>query len=252
MRRHADIPIADAARVVLHAGVGAGLQHFDGGRPVGKAFQEPRGQLARAEAFVGHDLAQVVQVGGDAVQPRAGQRIRQLVQRGLARFRMHDQLGQHGVIEGRHLGAGGDPAIHPHAVGKGHIGQHPGRRLELAQRVFGVQPHFDRCALRCARHSGEVQRFARGHAQHAFHQVQARHGFRHRVLNLQPRVDLQEIEAIARRVVNEFHRAGRPVVHGLAQLYGRRQQRLAGRRRQQRRWRFFDDFLVAPLHRAVA
>ncbi|MNY14715.1 hypothetical protein D3C86_1479010 [compost metagenome] len=42
-RRHADVPVAGAAGVVLHAGIGAGFQHFDSGRPIREAFQEARG-----------------------------------------------------------------------------------------------------------------------------------------------------------------------------------------------------------------
>ena len=129
---HADVPVAGAAGVVLHAGVGAGFQHFDRSRPIREAFQEARGQFAGAEAFVGNDLAQVVQVGGNAVQPRARQRVRQLVQGRITRVRMHDQLGQHGVVERRHVGAGRHPAIHPYAFREGHLGQHARRRLELA------------------------------------------------------------------------------------------------------------------------
>ncbi|MNQ63948.1 hypothetical protein D3C85_783480 [compost metagenome] len=251
-RRHADVPIAGAARIVLHAGVGAGFQHLDRGGAVLEAVQETRGKLAGAKALVGDDLAQVVQVGGDAVQPRAVQGVGQLVQRGLTRIRVHDQLGQHRVIERGHVRARRHPAVHPHAIRKRHLGQHARRGLELAQRVLGIQPHLDRRALRGARHGRIVQRFARGHAQHAFHQVQAGHGFGHGMLDLQARVDLQEVEAVARRVVDEFHRASRPVVHGLAQLDGGVEQRGARGGRQQGRRGFFDDLLVAPLHRAIA
>ncbi|MNT33716.1 hypothetical protein D3C72_1696580 [compost metagenome] len=72
------------------------------------------------------------------------------------------------------------------------------------------------------------------------------------MLNLQARVDLKKVKAVTRRVVDEFNGAGRAVVHRLAQLHGRRQQGRACRGRQQRRGRFLDHFLIAPLHRAIA
>ena len=38
-RRHADVPVTDAAGIILHGGVGAGGQHVE---PRGRAFLEPR------------------------------------------------------------------------------------------------------------------------------------------------------------------------------------------------------------------
>ncbi len=250
--RHADVPVTHPSRVVLYAGIGACSQHLDRRRPVGETLQEARRQVACAKPRVIHDLPQIVQVRGNAVQARVRQRVCQLVQRGLARIRMHDQLGQHGVVERRHLGAGRDPAVHPQAFRKEHVGQHARRRLELAQRILGIQAHLDGCALRRARHGGVIQRFARGHAQHALHQVQPGDGFRHGMLYLQAGIDLQEIEAVARRVVDEFNGAGGTVVDRLAQPHGGSVQRLARGGGQKRRGRLFDDLLVAALHRAIA
>src|SRR5690606_7619519 len=60
--RYADTPVASAAGVILHAGIGAGLQYFHDGRLVGEIGQAVGGDVALAEEVAGDDLPQILQV----------------------------------------------------------------------------------------------------------------------------------------------------------------------------------------------
>ena len=95
------------------------------------------------------------------------------------------------------------------------------------------------------------QRFARGDAQLQFDEIEPEHHLGHRMLDLQARVDLHEIE-IAALADDELDRAGIDVVErarrrdrGFAHLR-------AQFRRDERRGRFLEHLLVAPLRRAFA
>ena len=107
-RRHADVPVADAPGVVLHRGLGARREHVDRARVVAEVVQVPGGLLAAAEHPAGDDLTHVREVGLDARDGRAGQRRLQCAQRGGPIRAAHDDLGEHGVVEGGHLDAGLD------------------------------------------------------------------------------------------------------------------------------------------------
>ena len=251
-RRHADIPVTEATRIVLHAGVGARLQHFDDAGLEGEAVEQARPHLALGETLVGHHLAQVVEVAGDAVQAGFAQGFLQLGDGFVTSSRVDDQLGDHRVVEGRNLAAGADPAVDAHVVREVHVGEHARAGLEVLQRVFGVDPHLDGGALRGAVERGPVQRIACGHAQHALDHIQAGDHLGDRVLDLQAGVHFEEVEVVAGGVVYEFHGAGAAVFNRLAQLHGCGVQAFAGGLRQVRRRGFLDHLLVAPLQRAVA
>ncbi len=115
--RHADVPIAGAAGVVLHRGVGARLHHLEGGGGVLETFQVAGGDLAFHYLGVDQNAAQVIQVGGDAGQARGGQGVLHFLQRRRAVVAVHDHLGEHRVVVRAHLGAGVHPAVQADAVG---------------------------------------------------------------------------------------------------------------------------------------
>ncbi len=69
------------------------------------------------------------------MQPGQLQRHQELVAGFLAVGTMGDELGKHGVVVGRDLGAGLHPGVHAHSFGELHIGQHARRRLKAAHRV---------------------------------------------------------------------------------------------------------------------
>ena len=61
-RRHADGPVANAAREVLHGGLGAGAEYLEGSGLVGQVFQAARPRRAAGEGHITENLAQVVAV----------------------------------------------------------------------------------------------------------------------------------------------------------------------------------------------
>ena len=72
------------------------------------------------------------------------------------------------------------------------------------------------------------------------------------MLDLDARVHLDEIELAGVDVLQEFDGTGVAVLHRLREAHGSRRYLFALCRRQVRRRRALDDFLVSPLHRAVA
>ncbi|MNI26837.1 hypothetical protein D3C73_805540 [compost metagenome] len=203
------------------------------------------------KASVGHDLAQVIKVAGDPVQAGFAQCRAHPGDGFFTVGTVHDQLGDHWVVEGRDFAAGADPAIHAHVFGEMHFGEHTGAGLEVLQRIFRVDAHFDGGALRGTLQRRPVQRIASGHAQHALDQVQASDHLGDRVFDLQAGVHFEEVKVIAGSVVDEFHGAGAAVADRLAELHGGSMQAFAGGLRQVRRRGFLHDFLVAPLQRAI-
>ena len=102
----------------------------------------------------------------------------------------------------------------------------------------------------------ERQRLAGGNPELPFDQVEAGHRLGHRMLDLKPRVHLEEIEGVgfeaARRIGDEFDRARPDVARSqrrLGRRLGHRSARLLG---QSRRRAFLDHFLMPALGRAVA
>ena len=77
------------------------------------------------------------------------------------------------------------------------------------------------------------------------------HELGHRMLDLQARVQLDEVEA-AVRAEQELERARVAVADRAARALGRRLHRLARLGRQRRRRRLLDQLLVAALDRALA
>ena len=99
-----------------------------------------------------------------------------------------------------------------------------------------------------------LQRFA--HCEHDLvaHEVDPGHFFRDGMFHLDSLVDLEEI-VIAAVIDDELHRAGVGIMGGFSDAHGRLADFIAQFAElvvQQRRGGFFDQFLVAPLHRAVA
>ncbi len=98
-----------------------------------------------------------------------------------------------------------------------------------------------------------VQRDVLGHQDLAFDDVDAGDDFGHRVLDLDARIDLDEIEFARVGVDQKLDRAGTLVAHACGRCARAALQisSRSGRIEIQRR-RDLDHFLIAPLHRAVA
>ncbi len=250
-RRHPNVPVPFAPGVVLHAGGGSRLDNLEHTRLVDKIVQKPGAEPALGELRGRNQLAQVIQIGGNAMQP------------GLCQCHLHgsnglraggpvnNQFGQHRVVKRRDLGTGRHPAVHTYRIRKIYIGQRAWRRLELLEGVFGIQSHFNCSPTRGLGQSRPIQWLGCRHPQHAFDQIQPGYRFGHRMLNLQPCVHFQKIKCVAGRVIDELDRTGTTVIDRFTQHYRSGMQGLARSRRQARRRGFFNQLLVAPLNRTV-
>ncbi len=100
------------------------------------------------------------------------------------------------------------------------IGSRKAQAFELAGagqepgfRILRIQAHFDGVTVLADLVLLQWQRFVCRNTQLPFDQVQARHILGDRMLDLQARVDLHEVEATV-LTDDEFHRAGVDVVDG--------------------------------------
>ena len=126
-----------------------------------------------------------------------------------------------------------------------------GRGQEIAVGILGIDPGLDRPAGQRHVLLPDRKRFARRNPDHLLDEIDAGDEFGHRMLDLQPRVHLEEIEApVLPR--DEFDGAGAVVTHGLGECDRLLAHPAAGRRIEQRRGRLFHDLLIAALDRAFA
>ncbi|MND43741.1 hypothetical protein D3C80_345610 [compost metagenome] len=211
-------------------------------------------QLGVGEGRVGQYATEEGQVGLEAAHGGFVEHGQQALAGFLAGLAPGDQLGQHGVVEGRYLVAFGNPAVHPAAGAGGGFAvqcQAAAGGEEVLVRVFGVQAHFDGVAIQRHLFLGDGQGLATGDADLPGHQVEAGDGFGDRVLHLQAGVHLHE-EEVATLVQQEFHGAGTDVADGLGGAHGGLAHGPAQFRREAGGRRFFHHLLVAALDRAVA
>src|SRR5204863_232985 len=82
--------------------------------------------------------------------------------------------------------------------------------------------------------------------------VQTGHFLGHAVLDLDARVDLQEVEGVLARIDDELDRSGRAVGRRRAEAHGRVVERGTRFLGEARRWGLLDHLLVPPLQRAVS
>ncbi len=120
----------------------------------------------------------------------------------------------------------------------------------IAVRVLGAQPDLDRpAALR--RRRVVAQRLAARDADLLAHEVEPRRQLGHRVLHLQPRVDLEEVER-PRRIGEQLDRADADIARGAPELHRGAAHRGAPLRVDRGRRRLLHHLLVAALDRALA
>ncbi len=127
-------------------------------------------------------------------------------------------------------------------------------RAEILQRIFGVDPAFERRAAHAMIWSWlQAQRLAVGDAQRFAHEIDAGDRLGDRMLDLDARVHLDEVELAAR--------ARRTGIRACPRCDSRawRASRVAeahsawrSARRERRRRRLLEDLLAAPLQRAFA
>ena len=125
-----------------------------------------------------------------------------------------------------------------------------GRRREPLLGVLGAQPGLDGMAVHAGRFALEPA--PRGDVELQLDQVQPRGHLRHRMLHLEPRVDLHEEEVPRLRVDEELHGARVAVPDGGREPDRCRSDRRFGGIVEHRRGGLLDHLLVASLAAAVA
>src|SRR3954453_16786970 len=133
--------------------------------------------------------------------------------------------------------------------------QSPRARQKPAVWILRVNPRLDRPAVELHIVLRQRQLLARRHADHLLDEIQPRDLVSHRMLDLQPRVHLEEVEALAAGVGaidDQLDRAGAIISDRPRQRDRLLPHRLAHFGRDERRRRFLDDLLVAALDRAFA
>ena len=162
-------------------------------------------------------------------------------------------LREQRVVVRRDLGAEPDPRVDARVPRRDPFGHGPCARPVSVHWVFGVDAHLDRRSVRTRRRRelGERREIAASQPDHPLDQVDAQHHLRHRVLDLEARVHLEERVLTRGRVDDELDRAGGAVPHRCAQRDRRAGERGARCVVETGRGRLLDHLLVAPLDRAV-
>ncbi|KPC32750.1 Uncharacterized protein ABJ99_1603 [Pseudomonas syringae pv. cilantro] len=257
-RRHTDCPVTQSTGIVLNAGLRSAAQHFKCISVIHQTFQAARPRLTAGKRRVVDDLAQVIAVGLHAVQARFVKRGSQPGAGLIATRRPTDQLGDHGVEIRRDLASGFHPSINAQrtAIGrrKADSGQQAGAGLEVTARILGVQPCLNRMAdrLQVGLQLIERRQIASGQLHHPTDQIDAPHLLSNTMLDLQACVHFQKIKALVLTVEHKLDGPGAAIVDRSGQLDRRRAQLIGHAVRQVGRRGFFQHFLVAALHRAVA
>ena len=115
--------------------------------------------------------------------------------------------------------------------------------------VLGIDPAFHGVAFQVDIRLFDAERLSGGHANLRTYQVNASYQFSDRMFNLQTRVHLDEVELTV--LVQEFERASAAIADITTGFDAACPQPIPNLFGNTRRRRFFDDLLMAALHRAV-
>jgi hypothetical protein len=214
---------------------------------------EERGVRCAGEELVRpEDAHEQVAVGRHTVQVGGGERLRQPGGSLLAGRGHGDDLGQHRVVVRADDGAVLHAAVDPDAVAvrDGEPSEGAGGGQVAGRRVLGVEPGLDGVAREPWRQRLRRQRLAGGDEELEAHEVEPGDALRHRVLDLEPGVHLEEGE---RPVLHEeqLDRARPLVAHGPGGGHGRVAEPGPQRVVDGRRGRLLHHLLVAALDRAL-
>ena len=226
-----------------------------------RLVDEARGVVAADEARVRDHLVEEAQVGHHAADAELPQRAMHARDRLGRRRRPGRDLHQQRIV-----GAGDDCAgvggarVEPHAeAGGAPVGGEPAVvGHEAVFRILGGHAALQRVGVKpdvlLRRHAAVAAADARagGNADLRLDQVDAGYHLGHRVLDLDARIDLDEVKAAGGGVLQEFDRAGVAIVGGAADAQRRRAQLGALRVTEERSRRALDHLLVAALHGAIA
>ena len=215
--------------------------------------EEVRREAGVAKGRVLEDLDQEGAVRAHAADARGAERAREPLGRLGARRRVGDHLGEHRIVVDRHRRAGLDAALPAHALAVRLVegDERARRRQEVVARVLGVQADLDRVTVRREIVLPERQRSALRDLELEADEVETGDRLGHRVLDLEARVHLEEVE-VALRVDDELDGAGALVADRATGGDGRVAEPGTERGVDGGRRRLLDDLLVAALDRALA
>src|SRR5215469_533893 len=208
--------------------------------------------VAAGELLAGQQVGVEGQVGARPGDLEGRYGVGRPGQRLSAILAVYAQLGKQRIVEGRHRVALRVPRVHPDA-GAGRLaplGYHPGAGQEAA-RVLGIHPQLDRVPVRPDRARVEAHRFTRGDAELLLHQIEPGDQFGDRMLDLEPRVHLQEHEVPGSDVHQALDRPGAAVADRRTGLDRGGQHPLTQRRADAGGRGLLGDLLLTPLDRAV-
>ena len=220
-------------------------------------------EIARHKLRMGQQRRLKRNIAADAADHKSIERLAHFGNRLGTVLAVHDELGNHRVVVHRNFAAVLHAGVDPHALPPvGVRGKHgfrwrlethqtADRRQEAAKRVFGIDAALDGPAVALHVFLRQGQLFAGGDPDHQLDQVQPGDAFRHRVLDLQAGVHFQKVKALV-FADDELHRAGALVVHRLGERHRLLAHGFTRGLADERRRRFFNDFLVPALNRALA
>src|SRR5690606_28431453 len=218
----------------------------------GQALFEVMDVLAAGlEAAVAHDPLLQRDVGLDAVHHHLAQRHAHPRDRLVAVGAVHDQLADHRIVVRRDRVALVDVRVHAHAgaAGRVEVLDQAGRGQE-AVRILGVDAAFDRVAAQHHVFLADRELLPGGDLELLADQVDAGDQFGDRMLDLDARVHLDEVEAAV--LVQELERARAAVADADAGLDADLADLRALLFADPRRRRLLHHLLVTALHRTVA
>ena len=229
------------------------------GREVGPLVDERRVGVAGEHVGVVEEREQEALVGLDAADAQLGDGAARARHRALQVAPAGRDLDQQRVEERRDLGADERRALvepHPRSARRAVRGDPPGVGPEPVRRVLGRHPALQREAaladLVLRAHRAIAERRAARDLQLRAHQVDVGRLLGDRVLDLDPRVHLDERVPAGRRIEQELDRARVDVADVAGELDGIGADAVTQLRREVRRRRDLDHLLMAALQRAVA
>src|SRR5436190_18295009 len=215
-------------------------------------LQELRVHVAALESGVLHDAREEGDGGRRPLDDEGFQCEPHLRQRLFTVASLTDDLGDHRIVERRHRVAGVDVRVETHTVAARRMEGHDATRgrLEVSVRILGVDATLDDVAAKRWQ-LVNAERMACGDTDLLLHEIDPGQHLRHRMLDLDPRVHLHEVERAVlveqhldragAHVVDRFRSSDRRVAHPAPQV-----------RRHRRARRLLDELLMPPLYRAVA
>ena len=186
--RHTDFPIADPPGVILDGGHCAATEHVHGGWLVVEFIEGAGEQAAFHETRVIQHLAHVLEVGLNAVELALIQRLHQPLPGRFPIRLVHNHLGEHGVVQGRHFRARLYPGVDAKAVfvRPCHVGQQAGAGLEILVGILGIDPRLNGMSgsSEVATQPFQIRQGAGPKFHHPAHQVHTVNLFGHTVFYL--------------------------------------------------------------------